>query len=44
MARFDGVLDAIEREDYRIRPAYSEFARKGYALRVAASVLRKALL
>jgi phytoene/squalene synthetase len=44
MARFVGVLDAIEREDYRIRPAYPEFARPGYALRVGGSVVLNTLL
>src|SRR5262249_19788642 len=30
MARFLGILDAIEREDYRLRPGYPEFKRVGY--------------
>lgn len=44
MARFAGVLDAIEREEYRLRPAYPEFARPGYALRVGSSVVVNTLL
>lgn len=44
MARFAGVLDAIERDGYRIRPAYPEFTRPGYALRVSGTVLRNTLL
>jgi phytoene/squalene synthetase len=44
MARFVGVLDAIEHEGYRIRPAYPEFARPSYALRVGGSVARHTLL
>ena len=44
MARFVGVLDAIERDEYRIRPAYPEFTRTGYALRVGGSVCARALL
>jgi phytoene/squalene synthetase len=44
MARFAGVLDAIEREEYRIRPAYPEFTRLGYALRVGGAVVRRTLL
>lgn len=44
MSRFVGILDAIEREAYRLRPTYSEFARRGYALRMAGSVARNALL
>jgi phytoene/squalene synthetase len=43
MARFAGVLDAIERDDYLLRPAYPEFARRGYALRVAGSVALRGL-
>jgi phytoene/squalene synthetase len=44
MARFGGVLDAIERDDYRLRPAYPEFTRRGYALHVGGSVALRALL
>jgi phytoene/squalene synthetase len=44
MARFAGVLDAIEREGYRIRPAYPEFTLPGYALRVGSSVVLNTLL
>jgi phytoene/squalene synthetase len=44
MARFAGVLDAIEREEYRLRPAYPEFASPGYALRVGGSVACNTLL
>lgn len=44
MARFAGVLDAIEREEYRLRPAYPEFTHPGYALRVGGTVLLNTLL
>jgi phytoene/squalene synthetase len=44
MARFVGLLDALEREEYRIRPAYPEFTHPGYAMRVGGSVLRNTLL
>jgi phytoene/squalene synthetase len=44
MARFAGILDAIEREDYRLRPEYPECSRPGYALRAAGSVARNTLL
>ncbi len=44
MARFTGVLDAIEREAYRVRPASPEFTHPGYALRVGGSVVRSTLL
>lgn len=44
MARFLGTLDAIEREDYRLRPAYPEFKRMGYGLRMSGSVCASALL
>jgi phytoene/squalene synthetase len=43
MARFVGILDAIERDDYRLRPAYPEFKRAGYGLRVGAGVCAHAL-
>lgn len=43
MARFIGILDAIEREDYRLRPAYPEFKRVGYGLRVGGWVCANAL-
>jgi phytoene/squalene synthetase len=44
MARFAGMLDAIEREGYRLRPAYAEFSHPGYALKVGSSVLRHTFL
>ena len=44
MARFVGILDAIEWDGYRLRPAYPEFKRAGYALRVGGSVCARALL
>ncbi|MGO8946266.1 MAG: squalene/phytoene synthase family protein [Ktedonobacterales bacterium] len=44
MARFAGVLDAIEREGYQLRPAYPEFMKPAYALRVGASVVLNTLL
>jgi phytoene/squalene synthetase len=44
MARFAGLLDTIEREEYRIRPAYPEFTHPGYALRVGGSALFNTLL
>ncbi len=43
MARFIGLLDAIEREEYRLRPAYPEFERVGYGLHMASSVCVHAL-
>jgi phytoene/squalene synthetase len=43
MARFVGILDAIEREGYRLRPAYPEFKRVGYGLSMAGSVCARAL-
>ncbi|HEY1389948.1 MAG TPA: squalene/phytoene synthase family protein, partial [Ktedonobacterales bacterium] len=43
MARFMGVLDAIEHEEYQLRPAYPEFKRVGYGLRMASSVCVHAL-
>lgn len=44
MARFTGVLDAIEREDYLLRPAYPERARLRYGLRMAGSICASAAL
>ncbi|HET9109262.1 MAG TPA: squalene/phytoene synthase family protein, partial [Ktedonobacterales bacterium] len=44
MARFIGILDAIEREDYQLRPAYPEVKGQGYGLRMAGSVCANALL
>lgn len=44
MARFTGILDAIEREDYRLRPTYSGAGGMGYGLRMAGSVGLNALL
>jgi phytoene/squalene synthetase len=43
IARFDGVLDAIEREDYRLRAAYPECKRPTTGLRLGWSVLTMAL-
>jgi hypothetical protein len=42
MARFDGVLAAIEREDYRLRPAYPERKQAGAVLWMLASAGRSA--
>lgn len=44
MARFVGVLDAIEREDYLLRPAYPERERLGYGLRMVGSACANAVL
>ena len=44
MARFVGILDAIERDGYKLRPEYPEFRRAGYGLRMSGSVCAKALL
>lgn len=44
MARFTGILDAIEREEYQLRPAYPDAGGLGYGLRVAGSVGANALL
>ncbi len=44
MARFTGILDAIEREGYRLRPAYPDARGLGYGLRMAGSVGVNALL
>lgn len=44
MARFTGVLDAIEREGYQLRPSYPERHRLSYGLRAAGSVGASALL
>lgn len=44
MARFTGILDAIEREEYRLRPTYPEAKGLGYGLRMAGSVGASALL
>jgi phytoene/squalene synthetase len=44
MARFVGVLDAIEHEGYRIRPTYPEFTHLQYALRVGGSVALNTLV
>lgn len=44
MARFTGVLDAIEREGYLLRPAYPERTRLRYGLRMAGSVCASAAL
>lgn len=38
MARFVGILDAIEREGYRLRPEYPEFKHAGYGIRAGAVV------
>ncbi|MBN1964552.1 MAG: squalene/phytoene synthase family protein [Anaerolineae bacterium] len=39
VARFEAVLDAIEREAYHLRPAYPELKRLGAGLRLGRSVL-----
>jgi phytoene/squalene synthetase len=39
IARFEGVLGAIEAEDYRLRPDYAECKQKTAALRMGWSVL-----
>jgi phytoene/squalene synthetase len=39
IARFDGTLDTIEREGYRLRAGYPERKKLGAALRMARSVL-----
>lgn len=44
MARFTGILDAIEREGYRLRPGYPEVTGTRYGLRMAGSVGIHALL
>jgi phytoene/squalene synthetase len=44
IARFAGVLDAIERDEYRLRPGYPEFRRPSYALHVGGSVILQTLL
>lgn len=44
MARFAGILDAIEREDYLLRPVYPEARGLGYGVRMAGSVGVRALL
>jgi phytoene/squalene synthetase len=43
IARFEGVLGAIEAEDYRLRPDYAEYKRKAAALQMGWSVLGLAL-
>ena len=43
IARFEGVLGAIEAEDYRLRPDYAEYKRKSAALQMGWSVLALAL-
>jgi phytoene/squalene synthetase len=43
IARFEGVLGAIEAEGYRLRPDYAEYKRKSAALRMGWSVLALAL-
>jgi phytoene/squalene synthetase len=44
MARFAGVLDTIEREEYCLHPEYSEFSRPEYALKVGSSVMLRTIL
>jgi phytoene/squalene synthetase len=44
MARFVGILGAIEREGYLIRPSYPEFKRVSYGLRMGSSVFAHAVL
>lgn len=43
MARFLGILDAIERDEYQLRPVYPEFKRVGYGMRAGAWVCAHAL-
>jgi phytoene/squalene synthetase len=43
IARFEGVMGAIEAEGYRLRPDYAEYKRKATALRTGWSVLALAL-
>jgi phytoene/squalene synthetase len=43
IARFEGVLGAIEAENYRLRPDYSEYKRKSAGLQMGWSVLALAL-
>ncbi len=43
MARFEGILDAIEREGYLLRPAYPERKTVSAAGHMAWSILRSAL-
>lgn len=38
IARFVGILDAIERDQFQLRPAYPEFKRIGYEVRAGAFV------
>jgi hypothetical protein len=44
IARFAGILDAIEREDYLLRPTYPEVKGLGYGLRMAGVVGASAIL
>jgi phytoene/squalene synthetase len=44
MARFAGVLDTIEREEYHVRPAYPELSHPGYTLKAGSSVLLRTIL
>ncbi len=44
MARFTGILDAIEREGYRLRPAYHDATGRRQGLRMAGSVGVRAAL
>lgn len=44
MARFVGILGAIEREGFMIRPSYPEFKRVSYGLRMGSSVVAHAVL
>lgn len=44
MERFTGALDAIERDDYRLRPSYSKVEGVTHGMRMAASVGWRALL
>lgn len=43
MARFTGILAAIERDDYYLRPSYADINGMGYALRSAGSVGAQAI-
>jgi phytoene/squalene synthetase len=43
IGRFELILDAIERDNYRLRPAYPERKRKKYVLMVALSALAQSV-
>ncbi len=44
MARFTGILDAIERDGYQVRPVYADVSGASHALRMAGSVGVHALM